>query len=326
MKLKLLCSNEFILAVIIVILALVIGINNPVFLTFGNFITLLKSSIVMYIFALCVTIVMVSGGIDVSFPAIAATSSYVTVLTLLKTGYNGSIFFVFLMSALIGMALGLINAIIIYEFKVPTLIATLSTSAIYVGAIGTYLGGLKEIYQIPAILEAYHSRNLITTVNAEGIKFSLPESFLILVVLTAATWFVLRYTYMGRGIYSIGGSKKSARRAGYNLRLISYFIYIYVGLMSGIAGIIFVTLLRASSVRSFLGQELIIIAAVAMGGARITGGKGSVLGAILGITIIVIIKNSLILLGITSEWQTFFIGVFILLGIGVSAYRNKQIA
>ncbi len=325
MKMKILRSNEFVLAIIIIILSLVIGLNNPVFLTIGNFITLLKSSTVLYIFALCVTLVMVSGGIDVSFPAIAATSSYATVILLLETGYSGSMFLVFFISALIGTLLGLINAIIIYEFKVPTLIATLSTSSIYVGALGTYLGGLKEVYQIPQILEEYHTRNLVSFVNSDGVTFSLPESFLILVGFTILTWIILRYTFIGRGIYSMGGSVKSTLRAGYNLRLITYFIYMYVGLMSGVAGIIFVTLLRASSVRSFLGQELIIIAAVAMGGAKITGGKGSVLGAILGITIIVIIQNSLILLGITSEWQTFFIGIFILLGIGISAYRNKQL-
>lgn len=311
------------MATIIVVICLVIGLKSEEFLSYPSLISLLRAGMVMGIYALCAAVVMISGGIDVSFPVVAGISSYTTLKILLAYDNLSSVFAAFLISAIIGMLLGLINAILIHEFNIPTLIATIGTSSLYVGGLGVILGILNDISNLPTALETLNKKTLLVAKFEKGNISALPMTFLIFVALAIITYLILKYTYLGRGIYSLGCSKKSAIRAGYNIRRINYFIYTYVGFMAGIAGMMHATNVRSCSINGFLGIELTIIAAVAFGGISITGGRGTILGALIGIAMFVIINNSFILLGIPPKWQAFFFGLIILIGVGVSSYRYK---
>jgi simple sugar transport system permease protein len=319
---KLLAKNEVVVALVIAALSLVIGLVNPVFFTVGNLFDLVRSSIVMGIFALGTLIVIISGGVDVSFTAIACFSMFVTAKLLVPFSYQGTILLPFVISALLGLGLGLLNAVFISFFKLPTLIVTLGTQSMYRGFMLAFIGAM-EITNLPPAMIAF-SRFFLVEVTQNRAQYGLHFGVLILAVLAVFTWFLLRRTMLGRGIYALGGDAVAAERAGFNLRQLHLFIYGLVGLLAGVAGIIHSSLVRTARPFDLVGTEMNVIAAVVLGGARITGGHGTVTGTLLGVVLVVIMNNSLILLGISSFWQQVVLGLLILVGTGVPALQAKR--
>lgn len=319
---KLLSKNEFAVALVIAVLSLVIGLVNPAFFTVGNLFDLVRSSIVMGIFALGVLIVIISGGIDVSFTAVACFSMFVTAKILAPYNYQGTILLPFAMSAAIGLVLGLVNAVFISYFKLPTLIVTLGTQSMYRGFMLAFIGAM-EITNLPPAMIAF-SRFFLVEVTQNGAQFGLHFGVVILAVLAVVTWFILRKTMLGRGIYALGGDPVAAERAGFNVRALQFFIYGFVGFLAGVGGIIHSSLVRMARPFDLVGTELTVIAAVVLGGARITGGHGTVIGTLLGVVLVVIMNNSLILLGISSFWQQVVLGILILIGTGIPALQAKR--
>lgn len=315
-------NNEVLVALIIIGLSIVIGVANPAYFSVNNLFGILRSSVVMGLLALGVLVVLISGGIDVSFPAIAVFSLYLTTKTLVGIDFQGSVLVAFAMAGLIGLGLGLINAIFISLFRLPTLIVTLGTLSLYRGFLLFFVGS-RYIRDIPHGMAEFSKTNLVTVTTASGSLTNLHVSVLILAGFTLLTWAVLRYTMLGRGIYALGGDREAAERAGFNIRRIEFIIYGYVGLLSGIAGLIFGSLLRQANPFSIVGVELNVIAAVVLGGASIMGGRGTVIGTLLGVLLITIVNNSLILIGIPSDWQKVVIGILILIGTGVPAIQGR---
>ena len=135
---------------------------------------------------------------------------------------------------------------------------------------------------------------------------------LVLAVAALATWVVLRFTLIGRAVYAVGGRPDIAERLGYSVSSVQLFVFAWAGMLAGIAGIIHVSSNRLANPFDLAGIELSVIAAVILGGARITGGSGTVLGTLLGVVLITLISNVLILVGIPSSWQTAILGLFIL--------------
>lgn len=319
---KLLTKNEFVVALTIVALSLVIGMVNPAFFTVGNLFDLIRSSIVTGLFALGVLIVIVSGGIDVSFTAVACMSMFVTAKLLVPYHFQGSILVPFAISATLGLILGLINAVFISFFKLPTLIVTLGTQSMYRGFMLAFIGAM-EITNLPPAMIAF-SRSFLVQVKQGGALYGLHFGIVILAVAAVLTWFLLRKTMLGRGIYALGGDPVAAERAGFDLRKLQFFIYGLVGFLAGVAGIIHSSLVRTARPFDLVGTELNVIAAVVLGGARITGGHGTVIGTLLGVLLVVIMNNSLILLGISSFWQQVVLGALILIGTGLPAFQAKR--
>ncbi len=314
-------TTEFIVALTVALLCLLIGVVNPVFFTVGNLFDLIRNSIVPGIFALGVLVVLASGGIDVSFTAIAAFSMFVTAKVLVPHQYEGTFLLPFAMSALIGLLLGLLNAVFISFFKLDTLIVTLGTQSVYRGFMLAFIGAM-EITNLPPAMIRF-SRTFLLEVNQRGATYGLHVGVLILAVLAVLVALLLRHTMVGRGIYALGGDRVSAERAGFNVRALHFFVYGFAGLLAGIGGIIHSSLVRMARPFDLVGTELNVIAAVVLGGARITGGHGSVLGTILGVALVVIINNSLILLGVPSYWQQVVLGLLILLGTGIPTVQSK---
>jgi simple sugar transport system permease protein len=320
---KLLNTNEFLVGLTIVALSIVIGAINPVFFTLENLFDILRSASIMGIFALGVLIVIISGGIDVSFTAVAIFSMYLTVKYLLGINYQGSVLMAFVIGGAIGLLLGIINAAIISWFKIPTLIATLGTQSLYRGFMLFFVG--SEYYSnIPIGMTQFAKTSLITLNTASGSITSLHSAILILIAEALLVWFILRFTMLGRGIYALGGAPEAAERAGFNINRTQFFIYSFVGLLAGIGGIVFGSLFRQANPFSIVGSELDIIAAVVLGGALITGGRGTVIGTLLGVFLVTIMNNSLILVGIPSTWQKVVIGLVIIIGTGIPALQNQR--
>lgn len=177
---------------------------------------------------------------------------------------------------------------------------------------------------IPESMDAFGKLALFRYEGANGAVSTLPAYFLVLVVAALATWYILKRTLIGRAIYAVGGNASIASRLGYNLRTVHVFVFAYAGLLAGIAGIMHVSSNRLANPFDLAGSELDVIAAVVLGGARITGGSGTVLGTLLGVLLITLVNNVLILVGIPSTLQLAIIGLFIVVAGAMFSIRPKS--
>ncbi|HAZ23015.1 MAG TPA: sugar ABC transporter permease [Firmicutes bacterium] len=320
---KILRSSEFFVALVVMVLCIIIGLINPVFFSWENLFDLLRSGVVTGILALGCLIVIVSGGTDVSFATIAIFAAYLASKILIAWQFDGTVLVAFLLSAAIGTVLGLFNGALIAWFRLPTMIVTLGTSSIFRGAMLVFIGTFI-INKLPQGILAFGQATLAQVSNANGAVIGLPVSVVIFFGAAVLVWLMMKYTMLGRGIYALGGDRVAAERAGLNVIGIQLFIYGLVGFLAGISGVVHASLVRNVNPFDLIGTEMNVIAAVVLGGARITGGRGTVFGTILGVMLVVIMNNSLILLGIPSYWQRAAIGVLILLGTGITAWQSKR--
>lgn len=317
--------NETLVAAVILAFCVVATLSDPLFFSVTTVSDLLRASIVIGIFAIAAMLVLVSGGIDVSFTAVAVFAMYAATKIALALWPEMPWPLIFVLSTVIGAGLGAINGLFIAYFKLPTLIVTLGTLSVFRGFLLTFVGS-QRISDLPPAMRDFSRGVLARGTTEAGSFYSIPWSVLALVAVVLLTWFILHKTMLGRAIYAIGGSQESARRIGINVRGTQFFIYVYVGALAGLAGIIHGSVGRMADPFSLVGLELSVIAAVVLGGARLIGGVGTITGTLLGVALIVIVQNSLIVIGIPTTWQSVTIGLLILLGTGVPAYRAKRAA
>ena len=320
---KLLNRHEFIIAVIIVVLSLLIGLKNPRFFSTANFFSIVRAATFTGIFSLGVLVVLISGGIDVSFTGIAVAAMYTTVSILVAQDYQGGMFIPFLIAGGLGLVMGLINAFFIAVFKLPTLIVTLGTLSLFRGAMLFFVGSdYYNTAELPPAMKEFARASILTVESASGTS-SLHPTVFILIAVALLVWYVLRFTILGRGIYAMGGDREAAERAGFNIPMMQVIIYAFVGVLSGIGGLVVGALFRQANPFSIVGSELDVIAAAVLGGASIAGGRGTVVGTLLGVLLITISTNSLVLLGIPSAWQKAVVGLLILIGTGLPLLRSE---
>lgn len=315
-------NNEGVLALTILVLVLVMSLVNGDFFTVSTLFSILRNSLVEMVFALGVLIVIISGGIDVSFPVIGIFAGY-TVVVLAQNGeFDPGVVGALLIAVVVGSLLGLVNGGLIARFRLPTLIVTLGTQGIFRGVLLAYVGS-KYIAELPESLAALSTADLFT--HQQGSTTSRLHVFIVPVVLLClAVHWLLRRTMFGRGVYALGGDSESARRAGFPVVRLQVMIYVLVGLLAGIAGIMHVILSRNANPYELAGTELDTIAAVVLGGASILGGRGSVLGAVLGVLLIAVIKNSLILMGVPGTWQRIAVGLLLVAGVSIQALGARR--
>jgi simple sugar transport system permease protein len=177
---------------------------------------------------------------------------------------------------------------------------------------------------LPAGMRYFAHTNLLRVEASDGSLYQLPAAFLALVVIVVGIWFLLSRTTLGRSIFAMGGSSVSAERVGINVVRLQYFVYGLVGAISGVAGIVHASLEDIASPFELVGLELSVIAAVVLGGARISGGHGSIVGALLGVALITVMNNTLIMWHIPSTWQNVVVGVLILVGAAIPAIRSRR--
>ncbi len=376
---KLLKHHEFYAGALLVLIVLGISLANPSFYSLGNIFSLAKSSIGLGVFAMGCLLVLISGGIDISFPAIAMFAMYLTsrnlvgmrnsaavdgiVVILIAAGVaaiayalltfarppkaigalvllaaasllafllyryigpvdkNVGIVTIFAMGMAMGAGLGCINAALIAFCRFPTFVVTLGTASAIAGFVPT-LVGTQVHYNVPKSMTAL-SRWEIVTVNLEsGGRVGLTGVVFVFLAFILLTSFILNKTMLGRGLYALGGDPVSAERVGLKVKSIKFFVFPFVGMLAGAAGIIHSSFMRNARSTDLVGTELNVIAAVVLGGASIGGGRGTVLGTLLGVFLVTIINNSLILMGIPTYWQKVTTGAIVILAIGIPALAS----
>ena len=318
---RLLAKNEFYVALIIVIFAFVIQMASGLFFAVNNVVDLLRAITVNAIYALCAMFAFVSTGADVSFPMIAGMCTYIV----FKLGAETSIPFIVLVliAVLIGAAAGCVNGFFIVKCRFNSLIVTLSTSAICYGITFGAFNGSR--ISIPDVFAAFGNWNILRVKSATtGLGASLHGAFLIMVILYAAAWFVLRRTMVGRAIYAIGGDEVSARRAGFQVDKIRFFIFVVNGAIAAIGGLCYACMSKNCNPMEYYGGEMIVIAAIVLGGVRLTGGHGSLLGCLLGTFLLGMVSNSLTMIGVSVYYQNVIIGIIIIIGASVAAIQATR--
>ena len=321
---KLLRRNETVLIFAIIIFAIVVGSKSPEFFTIANLFDILRSSIVQLLFALGVLIVIISGGIDVSFPIVGIFSGYTAVVIMRKFELNEeSLLIPIALAIIIGVILGGFNAIAIAGFGIPTLIVTLGTAGIFRGFMLSFIGA-SFISNIPVGLDNFSTADLIKFESDAGTLVRLHVLVLPVAILTIAVSLLLNRTIFGRSVYALGGGIEPTRRLGISIKRTQAKIYMLVGGLSGLAGILYTSLQRKANPYDLAGSELDVIAAVVLGGASIMGGYGTVFGTVLGVLFINMMKNNLVLLGVSSSWQRAAVGVLLVIGITIQAISENR--
>jgi ribose transport system permease protein len=291
---------------------LVIGsLLSDHFFSVQNILNVLQQSSFVGIVSIGMTFVIITAGIDLSVGSVLALTGML-VSIMLSHGMN--LFLAIVITILIGAFLGFINGFISTKFKVPAFIATM---ALMVSARGFALLTTdgKPIYDLPASF----------TRLGDNVFGRIPFTGLVWIVLTVLGVIFLKYTTFGRKLYAIGGNAESARLSGIAVEKYITVSFVISGIMAAVAGILMAAWLNVGQPTSGTGLELNAIAAVVLGGTSLFGGKGGIAGTFIGVLIMSIIVNIFNLLGLSSYYQSIFMGAIIVLALIMNQFiTNKK--
>jgi rhamnose transport system permease protein len=299
--------EELILIVALAVLVAVMSSYSPYFLTPSNLLESTRSVTEVGLIALGMTLVVLTGGIDLSVGSTVALTS-VAAGMLMSSGVE--VWIACALSLLLGALCGLTNGLMIVRLNMPPIIATIATLAIYRGA-ALGLSGSKP-YEIP---DAFY-------ILGQAYVGPIPLQLIILAVCALILAVVLKATYFGRVLLAIGNGETAARFAGLHTDRAKIVVYVISGFLSALAAMIFISRVSGARENAGLGYELDAITVVVLGGASISGGRGSILGTLLGLLLIGLLRNGLTLAFVPAEVQTVFVGAFL---IG-AAILNRALA
>ncbi|MCW2307355.1 ABC transporter permease [Rhodobium gokarnense] len=303
-------SVEGILFAILLALCVVLSLAADSFFSVQNAFDLLNNQSVNIIFAVGLVVVLIAGGIDISFSVAASVVQYVVVVMMIRIG-GGNWLFGFAAAMACGLTLGLFNAFLIHRLRIVSIIASIGTFNLFFGLL-MYLTRGRSIYAIPDWLD---ERVALLTVGADRAQATLYLPALVMLVVVAVTWFILAKTGFGRLVYGFGSDPEAARRSGVRIAVMQGFAYGWLGLCAGIAGLMQAHMVREVVPNALYGRELDVLAAVVLGGAVLGGGRGSVPGAVLGVLLLAVVQNGLNLLGVTPYAFKAIVGAIILIAV-----------
>lgn len=315
----LISHHEFWLGLLIVLLALGLSLRTSEFLTLGNLTDVATSYAILGILACGLFVVLIAGGIDISFPAMTAIAQYVMASTLLAHG--GNFFSAFAIAIGCGLLLGMINGLLVYLLRVPAIIITIATLNLFYGLLvwmtnGTWLYGFPEWFM--------NGINWLSFTASDGYEYGLTLPLLCLLGVFVLTGVLMNFTRFGRQIYAMGGNRESASRLGINLRSLHLAVYGYMGVLAGVAAVVQAQTTQSVAPNSLVGYELTVLAAVVLGGASMSGGRGTLIGTLLGVLLLAFLQNGLTLMAVSSYWHMVFSGVIILVSVSATAWNEKH--
>jgi simple sugar transport system permease protein len=312
-------SHEFWLLAVVLALSLALSLVTDSFLTLQNLFDLLTSNAFIGILASGLLVVLIAGAIDISFAATASVAQYVALT--LGIHYGLGWFALFALAGAVGILCGLINAIFVTKLRISSIIVSIATLNIFYGLLifitgGKYITSLPKFFRDGIWWFEYE--------DASGVPYGLNLQILVLVVAFVVAWLLLNRTNIGRQIYAMGGNKDAAQRLGFHVFRINILVFGYLGFVAGIASLVQAQLAQSVTPTVLVGKELDVLAAVVLGGASLTGGTGTVLGAILGVALLAILQNGLVLVGVSSYWNQWFVGLTILCAVSITAWSNRR--
>lgn len=291
------------------ILSLAISLVTPNFLSPRNLLNILRQSTIVGIMAVGTTFVIIGGGFDISVGSVLALSAALTLG--LQTSMHWAL--AAAVAILAGTLVGLVNGLLAAKIHIVPMIATLGTSTIVRGLVYLYTGGYPINGRAPE-LEYIGS----------GYLGGIPVPVVVMVVLVAFFQFVLAKTQLGRYCCAVGGNKEATRLAGVSVDFYHIMTFLIGGLMAGISGVVYAA--RLSSATPLAGQnyDMDAIAAVVIGGTSVSGGEGTVFGAMIGVLLLTVVTNAFNLLGVPVYIQYVIKGLIILVVVGIDSYTKKR--
>lgn len=306
---SLLLTQETILAVTLLALIIVVGAANPRFLAERNMIDVLNGNAYIAVAAIGMTMVIVSGNIDISIGS--AIGVLATICGLLATESGLPVYIAWLIPLIGGVLIGAVNGFLVAYVRIPSIVVTLGMLSILKGGLILYRGG-ETIYNLPEGFGLAQQRLL---------NVPSPVWFMVVLTILAAIW--MRYSPTGRSIYAVGGNKEAATLSGIDTRRVIMQVFLINGLFSGIAAVLYAT--QFTSIQAVVppGIELTIITASVVGGVSILGGTGTVIGSTLAAVLLSAIRSSLVFINVSPYWLRAVQGVLILVTVLVDMLRRR---
>lgn len=305
-------ATQYGIVIAFFLLCVALTFLNKYFLTTSNIVNILQQTSINGILALGMTLVILTGGIDLSVGSVMAVSS-IMAATFVTGDHPRSLWVVLPLGMCAGAFLGLLNGLVVAYLKVPSFVTTLGMLSVARGLTYAYTDGMP----VPNLSENF--LNL-----GEGAVLGVPLPIVVLVVLFGALWWLLTQTTYGRSIYAVGGNARSARTAGIRTKPVVASVYVFSGALAAVGGLVLAARTSAALPQAGVGYELDAIAAVVIGGTSLTGGVGSVAGTLLGALIIGTINNGLDILGVSSAYQQIVKGCIIVVAVLLDYSRHSN--
>lgn len=292
---------------------LALTLLTDTFATERNLFNVTRNFAFVAIIALGMTAVIASGGIDLSVGSTVALSAMIVGVAM----NAGLPIWVALVLALGGsLAVGAVNGVLIAYAGMPPFVVTLGMLSV-VRSLAMVLSNNRMIYE-------FGPDQPILLALGGGSTLGIPNPVIVMVILAFATGFMFRWSRWGQYVFAIGGNEQAATLTGVPVKPIKVSVYMFSGLAAGITGVLEVGWLGGVTTNLGQAMELTVIAAAVIGGANLAGGSGTAFGAIVGALLIEVIRNSLILLGISTFWQGTFVGCFIIIAVAFERIRRMR--
>lgn len=305
----------------LILMVLFLSLSTDAFLTSRNLLNVGRQISLIGIMAVGMTFVLISGEIDLSIGSIYAISGLSTGMFIVQ---GWALLPALLAGLVIGSLIGLVNGFVSTYGKLPSFITTLGMLSIVRGiallltngqpvTVNQAMGADPNVYQQFIYL-------------GQGYLFGqIPMQLVFFIIVASIGWIVLAYTTFGFRVYAVGGGLKAARVSGINVFSVKIWAFVIMGFLSAVAGILSLAFLPSGQAgRTGVGLELDVIAATIIGGASLSGGEGTMLGTVLGVLIIGVLRNGLILLGISPFWQETIIGLVIILAVAIDKWTASR--
>lgn len=303
-------KGELSTIIMLLFLCLIFGLNSEYFFTVRNIMNIGSYASIMGTMAAGLTVAMLLGGLDVSQYSLAAMAGMILGM-LIENNVPAPIALV--LTLLVGVVGGCINAFIITVMKVNPIIATMGTQFVFRGVAFLLTDGRYIRIDDPVYYFIGNGKIL-------GIPFCL----IIMVLTYLVVWYLLKYTKYGRQVYAVGGNAQVARLAGINANRVKFISHIIAGVTAVMGGIITVCQTSSAMPNHGYGNDMDGIAAVILGGIGLAGGKGKVFGTLIGILVLAVLVNGMTLLNVQSYWQQVVKGLVLIFAVFIDSLRNRK--
>ncbi|MBV9491875.1 MAG: ABC transporter permease [Verrucomicrobia bacterium] len=296
----------------LVLMVLVIAVAIPQFRQWGNLVNITRNFSFVGIVALGMTLVILTGGIDLSVGSVWGMTAVLTAF-LMSNGW------LMLPAILVGLlaaaAIGLFNGLCITRLNMSPFVPTLASLSI--------ARALALIITHGRPISRFGPQQKDFFWIGGGDIAGVPNPFILFVILVILFWIVTTRTVWGRRVYAVGGNEKAARLTGLNVRELKVSVYVISALCAGIAGIVQASYLSSVTASLATGQELSVIAATVIGGVNLSGGEGTIFGVVIGTIMLEVLRNGLLLFGIDPYWQGVFVGAIIVVAVSLDRLRKR---
>ncbi len=310
---RLVGTQVFWVLMVAMLACLLLAMTTDSFTTQRNLFNVMRNFAFVGIIAIGMTAVIASGGIDLSVGSTVVLSAMI--VSVLMEG--GASFWMAALAALGGaLVVGMLNGILIAYAGIPAFVATLGMLSA-VRSLAMVLSDNRMIYQFGP------DHDLLLWVGG-GQTLGVPHPLFFMVALALVMTLVFTWARWGQHVYAVGGNEQAANLTGISVRRLKVSVYMFSAFTAGLAGILMIGWLGSATTNLGTSLELTVIAAAVIGGANLAGGEGTPLGAVIGALLIEVIRNSLILLGISTFWQGMFIGASILIAAGFDRIRHMR--